>query len=477
MADTAPPFPIDDKTPPKEESAGASQTTESDSQHAVSDDHNADLSRKVTRKIDVALLPLLGMMYLLSFLDRTNIATAKLNGFEADLGMPSSGYNTALWVFYLPFVLLEVPCNLILGRRGVRPAYWLGGIIFVLGVTSMCQGLTKSPGGLYACRALMGAVEAGVQPGAALLMAQYYRRSEFAPRFSFFICCALIGNTFSAFLAYAISHMDGVHGLEGWRWIFILEGIVTGCFGIVLAIFTPSWPEKARFLNEPEREYLLRRLEIERGKENLDMQDVNWIRCMLNWKTWAITFVFFCCDMSAASTVSFSPTILSQLGYTGNRANVMLIPIYLVGAFIMVASGWIAGRLNNRSGVIAFGAAMSIVGWAIQRAQVQPASVRYFGLYMIYWGANIQMPNCVAWFHSNVLGRPEKAVGMAIIAGFGNSCNFVSSNVFITSEAPRYPTAFSTGLAIQTLGFVSCLILAAFFFFQNKKTGTQKYYL
>lgn len=198
MADTAPPFPIDDKTPPKEESAGASQTTESDSQHAVSDDHNADLSRKVTRKIDVALLPLLGMMYLLSFLDRTNIATAKLNGFEADLGMPSSGYNTALWVFYLPFVLLEVPCNLILGRRGVRPAYWLGGIIFVLGVTSMCQGLTKSPGGLYACRALMGAVEAGVQPGAALLMAQYYRRSEFAPRFSFFICCALIGNTFSA---------------------------------------------------------------------------------------------------------------------------------------------------------------------------------------------------------------------------------------------------------------------------------------
>lgn len=82
--------------------------------------------------------------------------------------------------------------------------------------------------------------------------------------------------------------MDGVHGLEGWRWIFILEGIVTGCFGIVLAIFTPSWPEKARFLNEPEREYLLRRLEIERGKENLDMQDVNWIKCMLNWKTWAM---------------------------------------------------------------------------------------------------------------------------------------------------------------------------------------------
>ncbi|KAI0137036.1 major facilitator superfamily domain-containing protein [Xylariales sp. AK1849] len=438
---------------------------------------DAELTKKVTRKVDIALLPLLGIMYLLAFLDRTNVATAKLNGFEADLGMPSNGYNTALWVFYLPFVVLEVPCNLILGSGKIKPSYWLGGIVFALGVTSMCQGFTRSPGGLYACRALMGAVEAGVQPGAALLMGQYYRRAEFASRFSFFTCCALIGNTFSAFLAYAISHMNGYHGLEGWRWIFILEGIVTGCFGIVLALLVPAWPENARFLKPEERDNLLTRLEVERGLEKLSMHNVDWIKCLFEWKTWAVTLVFFCCDMSAASTVSFSPTILSQLGYIGNQANVMLIPIYLVGAFVMVSSGWIAGRLNNRSGVIALGASMSIVGWAIQRAQVQPAGVRYFGLYMIYWGANIQMPNCVAWFHSNAVGRPEKAVGMAIIAGFGNSCNFVASNVFITKEAPRYPTAFSTGLVIQSIGLVSCITLVLFYAFLNKKAGTQKYHL
>lgn len=297
MADIAPPFPIDEKPSSKD---GSDRNVE---------DTDPVLSKKVTRKIDIALLPLLGMMYLLSFLDRTNIATAKLNGFEADLGMPSNGYNTALWVFYLPFVILEIPCNVILNWGKIRPAYWLGGIIFVLGITSMCQGLVQSPGGLYACRALMGVVEAGVQPGAALLMAQYYRRSEFAPRFSFFICCALIGNTFSAvshhtyplrtstvsnhkqtlkFLAYAISNMDGVHGLEGWRWIFILEGIVTGCFGIILALFTPSWPENAKFLTDSEREHLLTRLEVERGHEKVDMQNVDWFKCMLEWKTWAM---------------------------------------------------------------------------------------------------------------------------------------------------------------------------------------------
>lgn len=152
----------------------------------------------------------------------------------------------------------------------------------------MCQGLTQSPGGLYACRAIMGAIEAGIQPGAALLMGQYYRRHEFAPRFSFFICCALIGNAASAFLAYAIGHMDGIHGLEGWRWIFILEGIVTSVYGIFAAWLIPGWPEESHFLKHEERSNLLERLEIERGEERLEMEGVNWIKLLTNWKTWML---------------------------------------------------------------------------------------------------------------------------------------------------------------------------------------------
>lgn len=152
-------------------------------------------------------------MYLLSFLDRTNIATAKLNGLEASLHMPSNGFNTALWVFFLPFVVLEVPCNVFLSWGKVKPAYWLGGIMVFLGTASMCQGLTRSAGGLYACRAVMGALEAGIQPGASLLMGQYYRRKEFAARFSFFICCALIGNTFAAVSLEHMKHIVITHTL------------------------------------------------------------------------------------------------------------------------------------------------------------------------------------------------------------------------------------------------------------------------
>jgi hypothetical protein len=98
-----------------------------------------DLSKRVTRKIDIRLVPMLGLMYLIAFLDRTNIANAKLNGFEKDLGMPDNGYNTALWVFFLSFVLLEVPSNLLLSWQKIKPNQWLGAMMFLLGKLTLAQ--------------------------------------------------------------------------------------------------------------------------------------------------------------------------------------------------------------------------------------------------------------------------------------------------------------------------------------------------
>lgn len=122
-------------TYPRDEKDVIVEGSDRSSQHGSAVDVGVEspLAKRTTRKIDIALVPLLGLMYLLAFLDRTNIATAKLNGFEKDLKMPSNGYNTALWVFYLPFVLLEVPCNIVLSSKKIKPSYWLGGIMFFLG--------------------------------------------------------------------------------------------------------------------------------------------------------------------------------------------------------------------------------------------------------------------------------------------------------------------------------------------------------
>lgn len=153
--------------------------------------------RKLTTKIDLKVIPIFGLLYLICFLDRTNIANARIAGLEKGLDMPTTGFNTCLWIFYIPFVLAEVPSNMFMSLSWVKPKYFLGIQTLLLGVLSMCQGLTKSYDGLLAVRFLMGIVEAGLPAGAGLLIASYYRKKELSLRFAMFFAFGQSGSCFS----------------------------------------------------------------------------------------------------------------------------------------------------------------------------------------------------------------------------------------------------------------------------------------
>ncbi|KFZ11655.1 hypothetical protein V501_04622 [Pseudogymnoascus sp. VKM F-4519 (FW-2642)] len=408
-------------------------------------------ARKLLLKCDLRLVPILGTLYLVSFFDRSNIANARLFGLEKSLNMPSNGFNTCLWIFYLPFVIIEIPSNLIMSMNKIKPNYWLAGMMFILGLVSMCQGFTKSYG------------------GAALLIGQYYKRSEFNVRFAWFICFALGGSACGGLLAFALEHMGGLAGYESWRWVFIIEGLITIAFSVVAFMIIPGFPEDAKFLTEPERAFLLKRLRDDRGNEKTDMKGVPWLRVLLDWKVWAFTVVFFCCDMSAASISAFTPTILKELGWTKSTAQVMSIPIWVVGIVFTLSASFLSGKLSIRYPFVFFGIALSLVGWAIQLAQVQPAGVRYFALFAIASGAFMQMPILIGWLNGNLRGRPAQAVGAAVQLGIGNCANFISSNVFILGEAPKYPTGFKAGLAITAVGGGVLVVVVLLMAWHNSK--------
>ncbi|KFY62337.1 hypothetical protein V497_02458 [Pseudogymnoascus sp. VKM F-4516 (FW-969)] len=434
-----------------------------------SDQSNAVSARKLLLKCDLRLVPILGTLYLVSFFDRSNIANARLFGLEKSLNMPSNGFNTCLWIFYLPFVIIEIPSNLIMSMNKIKPNYWLAGMMFILGVVSMCQGFTESYGGLLACRFLMGILEAGLPPGAALLIGQYYKRSEFNVRFAWFICFALGGSACGGLLAFALEHMGGLAGYESWRWVFIIEGLITIVFSIAAFVIIPGFPEDAKFLTEPERAFLLKRLNDDRGEHKTDMKGVPWLRVLLDWKVWAFTVVFFCCDMSASSISAFTPTILKELGWTKSTAQVMSIPIWVVGIVFTLSASFLSGKLSIRYPFVFFGIALSLIGWAIQLAQVPAPGVRYFALFAIASGAFMQMPILIGWLNANLRGRPAQAVGAAVQLGIGNCANFISSNVFILDEAPRYPTGFTAGLAITAVGGGVLIIVVLLMAWHNSR--------
>lgn len=173
--------------------------------------------------------------------------------------------------------------------------------------------------------------------------------------------------------------------------------------------------------------------------------------------------------MSAASISSFSPTILKQLGWTSSQANIHSIPIWLVGAFIALTTAIWTGKVGIRYPFAIAGFLASIIGWSIELAQVPNSAVRYFALYLIAAGSFLVLPLLVLWLNNNIVGRPQKAVATALQIGFGNSCNFVASNVFITGEAPRYPTGFKTGLGLTIVGLFVVLLNVVLLWRENRE--------
>ncbi|KAL3463703.1 putative MFS transporter [Aspergillus heterothallicus] len=455
---------MDEKNPP---SSPTKDAVETGTGEVLPLDSASD--RALTTKLDIRVIPVLGLLYLVCFLDRTNIANARLAGLEHGLNMPPTGYNTCLWIFYIPFVLCEVPSNMIMSLPWVRPNLWLGGLTFTLGVLAMCQGFTHSYGGLLALRFLMGIVETALPAGGGFLIASYYRKKEVALRMAGFYAFGQAGACFSGLLAYAIMDMDGTGGYEGWRWIFILEGLVTIVFSAIVFFIVPNFPVRATWLKPEEREALVARLDLDKGPGQDHPSRRDWLEAASDWKIWVLTLLFFCADMSAGSLSSFNPTILSQLGWTSRRAQVMTIPIWVVGTSVGLVAALAGGHINNRTVFIFPAILISVVGWALHYCQVNPPAVRYFAQFAISIGTLTQMPLYAGLLLANLRGKASLSLGSGIQFGLGNCANFVASNVFITTQSPTYPVGFGTGLGITAAAVPIMVGVVVWFLAHNRK--------
>ena len=204
-------------------------------------------------------------MYLLAFLDRTNIANASVFGLQKDLGLTGDQYNTALTMFFIPYIVFEIPSNIILKR--LKPHVWLSACMFLFGLVTICQGLVHNWSGLLATRFFLGLAETGMFPGSFYLIGMWYKRSEAQKRYSFFFGSTSLAGAFGGLLASAIGKMNGMRGYLGWRWIFILgiplspfvvlprgthtdsgiEGVLSCVVSFALYFMIPDFPEEAKW--------------------------------------------------------------------------------------------------------------------------------------------------------------------------------------------------------------------------------------
>ncbi|KAK4179648.1 putative transporter [Triangularia setosa] len=426
--------------------------------------------RRLTTKIDFHLVPFVIILYLMAFLDRVNIANARAFGLESDLGLSGTQFNTALTIFFVPYILFEIPSNILLKK--ISPRIWLSGCCIGFGFITMMQGLVQNYAGILATRFLLGLFECGMFPGCFYLLGMWYRREEAQKRFSLFFSSTSLAGAFGGLLASGLGSMDYMRGYRGWRWIFLIEGAATVVIGVIFLFTFPGFVEEAKWLRDDERDYIRARLHADQGhsaaERSITLKDVG--KVMSDYKVWLGGFMYFGIIVPAYSYAYFSPTIVQSYGYDKIQTQLHSVPPWAVAfVFAMIiatASDW----LKHRFLFTVLPICISISGFAILLNVNDNLPVQYAALVLICMGMYSAMPIQVCWFNMNLGGHHRRAVGSAWQIGFGNIGGIIATYSFVGGD---FRKGYIICVSFICLSALSCIVYAVAIMAENQKKAKQ----
>ncbi|OLN87319.1 putative transporter C1683.12-like protein 11 [Colletotrichum chlorophyti] len=421
--------------------------------------------KKLVRKIDLFLMPMLWIMYILNYVDRTNIGNAKIAGMQTDLGLTDDGYAWVLSIFFFGYLICEVPSNMILSRS--RPSIFLPGIMLVWGALSALMSISKSYGALLAFRFILGCVEAGFFPGVLYLLSCWYTRAELGKRFAIFYTAAVLSGAFGGILAGAItSNLHDAHGIAGWRWLFIVEGVATVGVALIAFFVLLDYPATAKQLTPAQRQLASIRIIADGISSNGQSKHrlSHWqafIAAVADPRTYAFILLFML-DVGAGTISYFIPTITLTLGYDTVTAQYMTVPIYAVASVCLNVIAWSSDRNGERrwhvAAPLAVGFACSVVC-----AAVQTPIVRYVMICFVAAGIWSALPLILSWTSGVISLPPEKrAIVLAMVNAFGNFSSVYGSRIWPSKDSPAYHVGFGVTAAFLGAGSIIAVLLPIF---------------
>ncbi|KAI0517533.1 major facilitator superfamily domain-containing protein [Xylaria bambusicola] len=411
---------------------------------------------QLVRRIDFRVLPILFIVYVVSILDRVNISYALTLGLPDELGLKGSQPNVALTVFFIPFIIFEIPSNLLLKR--LKPRFWLSSCVFVFGVVTIGQGFVQNYHSLLATRFLLGLAEAGIFPGSFYLISFWYKQEEAQKRFTVYWSSTIVAGGFGGLLTSAIANLGGVQGLSSWRWVFILEGIATILVAVAALFFVSDFPREANWLSENEREFLLKKTESEEP-HTVPITTVD-IKSFLSKPTnWLGALMYFSLLVSVYSVVYFVPSIVKDLGYSTIQTQLHSVPPFAAALGFTIISAYLSDKFQLRSPFIFPALSLLITGLAILRTVhgTEHFSAEYAAIILTTIGSVGIGGHVVCWYLMNLRGHAERSIGSAWMICFGGFGGIVATFAFLKQDSPYYRTGYSINLATASL----CVVVHA----------------
>ncbi|KAL2429095.1 MFS transporter prlL [Exophiala dermatitidis] len=424
----------------------------------------------LVKKVDWRVFPMLCVVFGLSLLDRTNISAAYIAGLAKDVGLSQGPrYSIALLVFFIGYALFELPSNMVIRRFGAQ--IWLSFLITSWGLCVLGMGFVKTWTSLTVCRALLGVFEAGLFPGSVFIIGSWYKQYETARRISLFYMASLLASGFGPILAYALSLIRVGDGLyrQGWRWIFILEGMATVIAGIISYFFLIEFPEKVKWLTPRQKHIAQARLQADKSlREYVHPTFKESMKMLLDWKLIIYSIQYFVAASSVYSLAYFQPIILRQgMGYSYALSQVLQSPPHVFAIIMSLLMAWVSDKYRTRWAVLVFQSVTAIVGLLII-LYAKPPGVRYFGIYLATFGTQANVPGTLTYGQSQTADVRKKGVVAAAMISIGAAGGITGSTIFRSQDAPQYLPGMWATISMQMLYSTVTILLSIYLRRQNR---------
>ncbi|PSR81237.1 MFS general substrate transporter [Coniella lustricola] len=442
---------------------------------------DAAMAKRVLRKIDMRLIPLLFVTYALNFMDKTILSSASVFGLQDDTNLQGQDYSWVSSIFYFGYLAWTYPTNILIARLPVARYMTVNALIWglVVGLTAACTNY----GGLLTVRFLLGAAEATITPAFMFITTSWYTRDEIPVRTGIWFAGNSIGGMIASLFAFGVGHIDSSGhnstAIVAWRWMYIILGIATVLWAVVLFLVLPNSISTARFLTPLERQYAADRI-IVAGTGRTEATTWNWAQareCLVDPKTWFIVALELLTQMPNGGTQNFANLVIESFGFTSLQSTLVNIPYSLLSGASIFLTGWLAGHFRQANCLLIIAVVIPpVVGSALLYARDSgnvPKGVQLFGYFLMCTGPSA-MPLAMSLVQANYRGVTKKLTVTAML--FITYCvgNMAGPQFFRTTEAPTYQTAFRAIMVCYALAILSAVGLRVYLGCVNARRATEE---